>query len=140
MPSLRGYRSQVKLGILKDESSALAMFNQKLLTHPGNISLNRQHVSKLVEHNIYTFKNTFVFYGRYGPPKFQSFDHFTHSHLERIVFSEVLWDPNGHSRLLDAALVLVELNTARSTPRTLMPQVSKRCANFRNMLYLQTMD
>ena len=70
---------------------------------------------------------------------------FIQSHLERMIFSDVLWDPNVHSHLLDASAVLVELNSARSTPRTWMPQVSKRillCAFklLRDMLHLYIMD
>ena len=42
-----------------------------------------------------------------------------------MVFSDVLWDPNVHSHLLDASAVLVELNSARSTPRTWMLKFPK---------------
>ena len=73
MPSLKGNRWAAKLGVLKDESSALAMFNQKILKFPGNISLKRLHGSKLVEYSIKNYSTT-IYCGRYGPPKLDSFN------------------------------------------------------------------
>ena len=113
MPSLKGNRWAAKLGVLKDESSALAMFNQKILKFPGNISLKRLHGSKLVEYSIKNYSTNHLLWKIWSAKI-----GFIQSHLERMIFSDVLWDPNVHSHLLDASAVLVELNSARSTPRT----------------------